>query len=506
MGEYDDLIAAAKPKGGGEYDDLIAHAATLDTQAPPAPTKRSFIGEAIHRAGEAIGPTLDIFRNATMPESASDAWARVKQNAPVLLQGPKDLGHALYEANTFGNKALLHPVDTFGDGKGSAVGNELLRGAYSNVPLLNLINERAFGVPEASPEDAAKAPGARQFGALAGAAVVSELGAAGAERAGATLDRVATAADERGIARATEKLGEDAAKAKRLGVTRSTPVERLVRNDKAIRAAAGNDSKLAPELARVRSSAMAELDDIYKTSGGQATGLQAASDAVSNMDKRIAELNAGNAADRKVAKSLQGIRDEFNLSFGASGNFDVKKLRSEQTAYQRSGYGKAIPGTHGYEEAAASIEANREASKAVGDAVSVHVTGMPYAQARESAALNPGGPADRLLSANDQLTAVGRIEAAMQDRANLPPEPSSIAQRMLAFAKHARRSLTGATVAPALEAGAKALDAADSGFVVPAARAAAQGARDSRHLPGIIAARDKSREEDRRRAEALGGR
>ena len=135
--------------------------------------RRGFLSEVAHRAREQVEPLAHL----SVPTSGTDAWERVKQNIQPAIEGAKGLGRTVLDANAFANRAVLHPVDTFGGGKAGAVGNEVLRGVYGNIPLANLVNERAFGVPEESPEDAAKAPGARAFGAVAAPLAPKAMGA-----------------------------------------------------------------------------------------------------------------------------------------------------------------------------------------------------------------------------------------------------------------------------------------------------------------------------------------
>jgi hypothetical protein len=134
------------------------------------------------------------------------------------------------------------------------------------------------------------------------------------------------------------------------------------------------------------------------------------------LDERIAELRSGNQVENDVAEHLEGLRDKLHARRGADGTVDPKKLRHEQSGYQKMGkYGKT--------SAADSVvaQANQEASEAVGDALLEHVTGMPYAKAVQFAETNPDSVAAKLLKGNGQITAAMRIEQAVEGRAGSNP-------------------------------------------------------------------------------------
>lgn len=129
-------------------------------------------------------------------------------------------------------------------------------------------------------------------------------------------------------------------------------------------------------------------------------------DVVSNMNREIARLMDGDNESRAVAKQLEKIRDEFKDVRGDA-IVPSQVLRAEQTAYQKKGYGKAMPGEH---EKTATIAANEIASKAVGDVVIKHVTGMDYQAAQAAAKADPSSVAGRLFKANRDIEIANRIQ------------------------------------------------------------------------------------------------
>lgn len=137
-------------------------------------------------------------------------------------------------------------------------------------------------------------------------------------------------------------------------------------------------------------------------------------DAAANMSRTIARLMKGTSEERAVAKQLEIIRDEFQAAHGDGAVIPSKQLRAEQSAYQKKGYGKGMPGD---EAASARIAANRLASMDVGDVVIKHVTGMDYEQARAAAKADPKSVAGRLMRANDDIMVANRIQALTQSRA-----------------------------------------------------------------------------------------
>jgi hypothetical protein len=186
-----------------------------------------------------------------------------------------------------------------------------------------------------------------------------------------------------------------------------------------------------------------------------------ANSPVSAMTERIVELNKGTVEDRAVAKKLKEIRDEFSAAHGEGDYIPARKLRDEQSAYQLRGYGKSKPGEH---DVAASIEANREASKAVGDAVVKHVTGVKYDEAVKMAQSDPTSVAAQLLKANEQVAVANKIEAAIKSRVGSNPGSPHRLTQIVDSAVHGVSAM-GATAAtmlhhPGVAAGIVAVDAA----------------------------------------------
>lgn len=592
MGEFDIFDTPQKPaapsSGGGDFAEFDQPVA-MD---PPA-AKSSFLGEAAGRV-------------------------KAFFNRPLIgdhpLQDAKDaavgLGRSLKGANDFAARAILHPVDTFGDGKAGAVVREGMRGVNSNIPFANLAIEHAGGPVEESPEDAAAAPGAREFGGMAGTPVGGmeagiALSAAGraAPLIGRHLERAAKSATARNTGRALEDM-EAGAKARSRAGLKADVVEREVAESPALRKAAGDDEQLVSVTKDLRQSASETLNRIYGESrharGGAGDQLRAARERataarakadefkprgdlfdaarkidappveepslfelarkidapesaagaaadraagraafgekqaaraaeakaaeteavrlereaekltgrsdetprvpstspLANMDERIKAMRSGTSSDAAAADALQKIRDELSERLGEEGAIHPKKLRAEQSDYQRKSYGKAMPGDH---EASASIRANAEASKAVGDSVVEHVTGMKYMDAKAEAAANPNGLAAQLFRANDAINAANKIEAGILDR-SLKVKPTEgikgVLKRIaahtlapaIAGASHGPGAAIGTAIAQevlhaapgAIRATAKAVDRA-----IP--KVAGAGARLTR-APGYAAA------------------
>ena len=131
------------------------------------------------------------------------------------------------------------------------------------------------------------------------------------------------------------------------------------------------------------------------------------------LDARISELAKGTSTERAQAAELARIRDEF--AGARTGKMHPRELRAEQSDYQ----GQAKFGQTAAE--AVKAKANAEASKAVGDALLEHVTGMGFKDATAYAEANPGSLADRILKANGKVTAASRIEDVVAARAGSNP-------------------------------------------------------------------------------------
>lgn len=418
-----------------------------DDEPAPAPTGPTFNDQIaqMRAARAALGPAID-----TSP------LGLVKQAGREAGQGFSDVGQQLASANDFAARSIVHPVDTFGGGKAPAVGREFMRGINANIPFANTAVEALGGPAAESPEDATLAPGAQAAGSVAGLPVGNMVGGiaakgieAGAPLVSKALGGIGEAAADRNVNRALSKMEERTFKRTRAGVQQGV-VEDAVAENPELRKAAGNDTKLAAAVDKMRGKAVGELKSIYASH----PEVGDIGDAIGRMDQRIARLNAGTSEDAAVAKQLQAIRDELNDRLGTRDVIKTTDLRAEQTAYQKRGYGKAMPGD---DAASARIAANREASKAVGDSVIQHVTGVDYAAAKTIAARDPNSLAARLLKANDQVNAAAKIEASIADRSGRVQPAHGLGGALKRIGTHSiLPAMVGATHGPAAGLGAAA--------------------------------------------------
>lgn len=313
--------------------------------------------------------------------------------------------------------------------------------------------------------DAAAAPGYRDIGASAGAALpnpVAKVAGVAGRAMGRGLEALGGNAEGRVAGRAMEKMEERTLKRTRAGIE-ADPTKEFVSENPAVKKAAGNDAKLADVLDGIKAKRGAELNKIY---GNESAGAFVPADApVENINRRIVELDAGTSEDRAVARQLETIRDEFAGS--RKGFIDPKELRAEQSAYQRKGFGKSLPGD---DAGTARIAANREASKAVGDALIKHITGMDYEAAQIVAKADPTSIAGRLLAANADITAATRLEAGIADRATRVQPKHGLTK----IALEIKHSPTGFALSKAPEAVAKGAEVADRALAA-LARAARKG-------------------------------
>ena len=391
------------------------------------------------------------------------------------LQAAKDLGGHLLRADRAIGNAIVHPVDTFNALRSAPEANarEGLRGVNDNIPGANyLVSKLPYGPPSYSAEDQAAAlPGARDVGGVIGLPaqeLVGGIAAKGVEIAAPVVAKAlrgagAKAADNQ-VARAGDLLEEKVTKRTRAGL-QAGPVETAVAENPELRKAAGNDAKVAQVTAKLKQKAGGDLDRIYSSSTPEIDP-----DApIANLDRRVAELRATKIpSSLKTADALDALRDDLEKSIGEA-HVTPQTLRAIQTDFQKSGYGKALPGD---DAASAKIAAYQEASKAVGDAVLEHVTGMDYATAKKAAAADPKGLAAQLLKANDTISAANRIEAGIADRAGRVKPTTGVPGVLAHVAKHAvLPAVVGSThgvghglAAAALQEGA-----------LPAYRAAAAG-------------------------------
>lgn len=294
-----------------------------------------------------------------------------------------------------------------------------------------------------------------------GGAVLGGVAAKAAPVMAKALNSLGEGAEARQIARTREALELKVNKGTRAGL-KSDVVDTAIADNPALQKAAGNDTKVAEVTASIKGKAAATLKPIYQAAG---PADEAAAKAVSNVDARIDELKKGDVNAAAAAKKLQALRDEFNNRLGERAEVSATDLRAEQSAYQKNGYAKNI---NADPDVAAGILAQREMSKAVGDAVVEHVTGMNYQAASAAAAADPESLAARLFKANDQINAANKIEAGIADRAGrVKPK-----EGLLKIASEIKHSPTGFVLSKVPEAASAAGAAIDSRLVTAAPRAA----------------------------------
>ena len=398
------------------------------------------------------------------------------------LQAAKDLGGHLLSADRAIGNAIVHPVDTFNALRSAPEANarEGLRGVNDNIPGANyLVSKLPYGPPSYSAEDQAAAiPGARDVGGVIGLPagnLVGGIAAKGIETAApavaSALRGVGAKAVDNQVARAGELLEEKVSKRTRAGLD-TGPVERAIVENPELRQAAGNDKLVAQVTAKMKASAGDAAGRIYdlKPAG---VPLDA---PISQMDKRIAELEKGTQTEAETAVELKAIRDSFEKRLSARADEGLsataapaREIRAEQSDFQTKAYAKADPKD---KAATAIVHANDEAQRIVGDALLTHVTGLDYKAAQSAAMADPQGVAAQLLKANDTISAANRIEAGIRDRAGRAPVAHGVPAVLAHVAKHAvLPAVVGSThgighgiVAAALQEGA-----------LPAYRAAAAG-------------------------------
>ena len=180
-----------------------------------------------------------------------------------------------------------------------------------------------------------------------------------------------------------------------------------------------------------------------------------AGEVVDTMNASIKRMENGVPTERAAAKNLANIRDEFLAAHqGDMGKVvPLGKLRAEMTNRQGLGYGKAydptlIPG----------IEANKQASKDIGDVIVRKVTGMSYKDAKAFAEANPDSTVAAFMKANDQVKAAHKILGVVD--AKRGAEEGSGMVSKFAHSAHAR-GLSHAAVGAAMGAKTSILNAAD---------------------------------------------
>jgi len=187
----------------------------------------------------------------------------------------------------------------------------------------------------------------------------------------------------------------------------------------------GTEQNLAAKrdaLPILQESQKLRRDAAKKISGSRVHGIRP-TDAIPKWDARISELKGGNQSDRDAAKVLEDLRDKFKERYSDPNEIiPTEKLRDEQSDYQLRGYGKAPAGDAAL---TASIRANMEASKIVGEPIWEHVTGMPYKDAIAMAEANPNSVAGRLLKANEKISVANNILAGLEARKGMAAPKAS---------------------------------------------------------------------------------
>lgn len=277
---------------------------------PPAP-KPSFLSEAATRA-------VNYAKSFANPVALGDVGKSFV-----------DLGKTVLSANDFAGRAITQPVQTFGNGKVGAVLREGMRGVNSNIPLANLAVEHMGGPAEESLEDAAKAPGAQQFGGLVGTALMpaeESIAKAGLSKAGEVAGEIGTKIGQKaesGFAKRTNAEIFKNARPKDYDpasqVQRANPEEfkELIHSDafQPVRKAAiagKTELALSKADALVDKVSANRLDNYAKAA---ADGYQATpGEVVERMDKVAAFKQARGAGDEAASIRNAGdkLRDEFS--------------------------------------------------------------------------------------------------------------------------------------------------------------------------------------------------
>lgn len=405
------------------------------------------------------------------PQPQESPWT-LKRVEAAVAQPFVDIGRGVLKANTAVAHAIAHPIDTARSiaANPAAAVRETMRGVNDNIPFANkLVAALPGGAPEASPEDEAAFPNARAVGGVVGSVpagealggIASKVVSATAPAVGRAAQSLGEGAEARQIARTKAALELKVNKGTRAGL-RGDAVDATIAESPELRRAAGNDERTAKFTASLKEKAGGDLAPIYKGAG---PADEAVATAVANIDKRIAALKGGDVNAAAAAKKLQALRDEFNTRLGERPSVTASDLRAEQSAYQKNGYAKNIAGDP---EVSASILAQREMSKAVGDALVQHVTGMDYAAAKAAAAADPKSLAARLFNANRRIEAAHRIDASIADRASRPAPKHGL----LKVAAEIKHSPLGFVASKVPEAAAAAGRVADNAVAATAPRVA----------------------------------
>lgn len=417
MSEFDEYLHPAS-KAGSEFDAYLK---------PSKSNSLAYLGPGSSEDVETevtLAPTADLtnYSEAKTPE-------QLARDAPTPESAFKS-----QQLTAAAGEALRHPLRTLADpGKR----RQLERGV-SNAVSFGLAEKAGNFVDPAfaatATPDAEAAPGYEELGTAAGAflpnaaADMAARGVGKAVGAGAkAIGKLKTGASARDVARAAEVIGEGAGRKARKGLQGDAEGLKSVLTDEpelleAVKTREPTDllsaAKTVERNAGKANKRLYRDADSLSVAGGNNPGIYP--DApISNLDRRIGELQKGDANERAIAKKLKSIRDEFASNYEESAFIPAEKLRQEQSAFQEIGYGKTQD-----PDVAATIAANREASKAVGDAVVKHVTGMDYKSASEIAKMDPNSVAGQLFRNNERIKIANRIKAAVNSKlGNNPGAP-----------------------------------------------------------------------------------
>lgn len=231
---------------------------------------------------------------------------------------------------------------------------------------------------------------------------------------GSFLGATAAGAPERVTKRVITELGDGAKPSQRRGLSEvdGNLREVLQRNPQLVKAA---DKPLelrdhARELLKAQS---AEGQQIFGQADQERGGGVRLGDVLDNMDKGIAKVSK-RGARQDEARALERHRADFVKAYGEDPEVRIPSatLREEGTDLQAKGYGKGQTIAE-----SAAIKAAKQASMAVLDPVTRHVTGQGYEAARAVARQEPDSTAGRYFKHLDDTSVLARIESAADTRA-----------------------------------------------------------------------------------------
>lgn len=233
------------------------------------------------------------------------------------------------------------------------------------------------------------------------------------KKGGKDLDAVYAEADVRNGAKpVAEKIIKQAEVNEARAAEIAKEIETVPVNSEAHMKLVGEMQAAKLEGRALRRQAATEIST--QTRHGIVTG-----DVVTTGKNRIAELRKGTASDLATADKLEDLMKRFNERYpDRSTVIPAKELRKWQSDFQDAGYGKALPGDAA---ASATIAANQEASKVIGDPLIKHVTGLDYQAAKRLAEVDPNSIAARLFRANEKVAIGKRIISSLAAKAPTKP-------------------------------------------------------------------------------------